>query len=97
MKIFKLIGAVIWAIPAYFLWNYLAPIYLPELPAQYLDVPFWHIAGIFALVKIITMLIFPRNYHHTRSCKWGKFRKFKRFHHFAHHGRCGVTETYYHH
>ena len=87
MRPFRLIGAVIWAIPAFFLWNYLAPIYLPQLPAQYLDVPFWHVAGMFVLVKIVSMMIFGH--------RFGHFSKFKKFRHFA--KRCGgMSETYYH-
>ena len=95
MRLFPLIGAVIWTIPVYFLWNYLAPVYLPQLPTQYLDVPFWHIAGIFALIKIVTMMIFP-HHRHTYMCGWGKFHKFKKFQKFTRHGGCGMTETYHH-
>lgn len=97
MRLFRLIGPVVWAIPVYFLWNYLAPIYLSQLPAQYLDIPFWHIAGAFVLWKIVLMMIFPHHFHRP-FYKYGKFSKFKKFQRFAHHhhGGCGTTETYYH-
>lgn len=41
------------AIPMYFLWNWLAPIYIYWLPPVYLDLPFWHVVG---LIWLITML-----------------------------------------
>ncbi len=79
MKLFRLLGAVIWAIPFYYLWNYLAPIYLPQLPQPYLDVPFWHIAGIFMLIQIVKIMIFPSYRHramgHCSFKKYGKFGK----------------------
>ena len=76
----RIFGALFWAIPTYFLWNHFAPIYLPDLPPQYQAVPYWHIAGIFILLKIITYVIFPRH-------RWMKFRGhcMSKFHHFGHH------------
>jgi hypothetical protein len=89
----KLIFAVIWAIPAFYLWNFLAPIYLPQLPPQYLDVPFWHVAGIFALITIVKMMILPHRYHRYYACRFDKFRKFGKFGKFSRHG---MSDTYYH-
>ena len=45
------------SVPFYFLWNGLAPIYLPQLPPVYLHVPFWHCVGIFALLAILKMAL----------------------------------------
>lgn len=94
MRVFRLFGALIWAIPAFFLWNCLAPIYLPQLPAQYLVVPFWHVAGIFALLTILKMMILPHRHARYYMCRFDKFRKFRAF------GRDGYkhghTETYFH-
>lgn len=51
-------GIIFLSIPFFFLWNYLAPIYLSQLPAVYLHVPFWHCVGLFALVAIFRMVFF---------------------------------------
>jgi len=88
MKLFRLLGAIILAIPFYYLWNYLAPIYLPQLPEQYLNVPFWHVAGIFMLIKIVKMMIFPSHkYWRAHRCGFNKYGKF---------GRGFWTEKYRH-
>jgi hypothetical protein len=58
MKFFSVLGAVILAIPFYYLWNYFAPIYLPQLPHIYLSIPFWHCVGLFATVGIVKSLLF---------------------------------------
>ncbi|GEM_PF-1441510 len=81
MRIFSLVKALILAVPAYFIWNYLAPIYWPQAPAQYLDVPYWHIAGVFALIQIVKMVIFPSH-------------RFWRHRHFAHYGRFGCGRPF---
>lgn len=59
MRAFHLFGAFVLSIPFYFLWNFFAPIYLPNLPVQYLNVPFLHCAGLFILVEIARLMIFP--------------------------------------
>ena len=46
------------AIPFYFLWNYLVPIYFSELPEVYKKVPFFHILGGFLLVGIFRRILF---------------------------------------
>ena len=60
------------AIPFYFLWNFLAPIYLIELPAVYQNLPFWHIVGVFTLVSILRSAIFPKK-KNTMAFKWKNF------------------------
>lgn len=57
MRIFK---SVLLAVPVYFLWNFLAPLYLVGLPEQFLNVPFWHIAGLFVLINLLRRVLFPR-------------------------------------
>ena len=98
MRIFgSLIKAIVLAIPFYFLWNYLAPIYLPQAPAQYLDIPFWHITGIFMVVHILKLVVFPsrgwKGRHYMGACGFNKFQKFGR----GRWGRRGFwTENYRH-
>lgn len=92
MKLFRLLSAIVWAVPFYFLWNHLAPIYAPELPEQYLNLPFWHVAGVFALIQIVMIVLSPRrgHFHGGWGChgRWGKYARFgqRRF----------FTERYYH-
>ena len=38
---------------AYFLWNYMAPVYLTFLPVQYLHLPWWHCVCLLWLMQII--------------------------------------------
>jgi hypothetical protein len=52
-------GVLFLSVPFYFLWNYLIPIYGYQLPPVYQHIPFWHCVGLFALVAIIRMLLFP--------------------------------------
>lgn len=48
------------AIPVYFLWNTLAPIYFYWLPQVYLDLPFWHVVGLLWLIATLKGLLLPR-------------------------------------
>jgi hypothetical protein len=45
--------SLILAIPFYFLWNALAPTYLPSLPPLYQHFTFWHSVGLFGLVAVM--------------------------------------------
>lgn len=47
------------AVPFYFLWNWLAPIYAYQLPAVYLDLPFWHVFGLLWLISSLRSLLMP--------------------------------------
>lgn len=67
-----LIKNIFLAIPFYFLWNFLAPIYLFDLPQAYKDVPFWHIVGIFLLISILRLAIFPKGRGQS-SFQWKAF------------------------
>lgn len=51
--------AVILSIPFYFLWNFFAPIYLPQVQAPYNQIPFWHCVGLFLLVWIARSMLIP--------------------------------------
>ena len=97
MRIFgSLVKALVLAVPFYFIWNYLAPIYLPQAPAQYLNIPFLHVAGIFAVVQILKLVIFPsrrwKHRHYMGPCGFNKFQKFGK----GCWGRRGWTENYRH-
>jgi hypothetical protein len=57
-----LIAAVICffiAIPMFFLWNWLAPVYFYWLPDVYKDLPFWHVFGLLWLISSLKGLLFP--------------------------------------
>lgn len=46
--LFNIAFAIITAIPFYYSWNCIAPVYLNNfLPNIYLKLPYWHIVGIF--------------------------------------------------
>lgn len=47
------------AIPVWFLWNWLAPLYFYWLPALYLTLPFWHVFGLLWLVTSIRGVLLP--------------------------------------
>lgn len=48
------------SIPFYFIWNWLAPTYFAFLPKVYLDVPFWDCVGMFMLMPMVKILVYPR-------------------------------------
>lgn len=47
------------AIPVWFLWNWLAPIYFYWLPSVYLDLPFRHVFGLLWLISSLKGLLLP--------------------------------------
>lgn len=47
------------AIPTYYLWNWLAPIYAYWLPTVYLDLPFLHVFGLLWLFSSVRGLLLP--------------------------------------
>lgn len=47
------------AIPMFFLWNWLAPIYFYWLPPVYLSLPFWHVVGLLWLLAMLKQLFMP--------------------------------------
>lgn len=59
------------AVPAWLLWNYLVPIYVPQMPALYQNLPFWHVVGIFWLVGILKWIFLP-TFSVRNECQGGK-------------------------
>lgn len=69
----NLISNLFLAIPFYLLWNFLVPLYAPDLPSIYRDVPFWHIVGLFTMVSILRIVLLPKSPGSTRF----QFKRFK--------------------
>ena len=44
---FNIAFSIVTAIPFYFSWNCIAPVYLSFIPEVYHNIPYWHIVGIF--------------------------------------------------
>ena len=59
------------AVPFYFLWNHMAPKYLPFLPPLYSAVPFWDCVWLFMLVPILKSLL-PTLVSITQTTKTAK-------------------------
>lgn len=49
--------SVITAIPLYFLWIWLAPLYFTFVPAAWQAIPFLHIAAVVALISLINRAV----------------------------------------
>ena len=60
------------AIPFYFLWNFLVPIYFSQLPEVYKNVPFFHIVGGFLIIAILRRALFANG-------NWPVFFKVSKF------------------
>jgi hypothetical protein len=69
MKFFSIVSSFFLAIPFYYLWNYFAPIYLPNVPEIYKDIPFWHCVGVFVLIGIVKALVTPHSFFGWGHCK----------------------------
>jgi hypothetical protein len=51
---FNIAFSIVSAIPSYFAWNCIAPIYLaPYIPNQFLNLPYWHIVSIFLVCTFL--------------------------------------------
>jgi len=66
LSVFPIIGwlmsavmAVFIAIPLFFLWGWLGPVYFSFVPAVYLNMGFWDIAGMLVLIGFIKLIVFP--------------------------------------
>lgn len=58
--IIGIILAIGLAVPFYFAWNALAPIYFAAwVPAIFLQLPFWHIVGLFVIISILKAMLVP--------------------------------------
>lgn len=47
------------AIPFWFIWNRLAPKYFYFLPEVYQQIPFWHVVGLFVIIPVVKMVLWP--------------------------------------
>jgi hypothetical protein len=47
------------SIPFYFIWNALAPTYFGWLPAVWLNIPFWHMVGLFMIFSVLRFTLLP--------------------------------------
>lgn len=47
------------AIPIYFLWNWLCPVYFYWLPDIYKELPFWHVFGLLWLLMSLRNILLP--------------------------------------
>jgi hypothetical protein len=56
----RLIVYIVAAIPLYYVWNELAPIYFYALPKVYLSLPYWHIVGFLWLIGVLSRAIVPK-------------------------------------
>lgn len=51
--LFNVAFAIVSAIPAYYAWNAIAPVYLDFIPMVYQNIPYWHIVGIFIVCTFL--------------------------------------------
>jgi hypothetical protein len=66
------------AIPFYFLWNWLAPIYFTALPLAYQELPFLHCVGLLLLLAIVRIAVLPTQ-PIINKFKWKGPNRFKDF------------------
>lgn len=57
--------AVLIAIPLHFLWGWLGPTYFGFVPAIYLNMGFWDMAGLLVLVGFIKLIVYPSAFNRT--------------------------------
>lgn len=48
------------AVPFFYIWNELGPIYFYFLPKVYLNIPFWHCVGLFMIIPILKIVLVPK-------------------------------------
>ncbi len=51
--LFNVSFAIVTAIPFYYDWNCVAPVYLDFIPQVYQNFPYWHIVGIFLVCTYV--------------------------------------------
>lgn len=57
--------AVLIAIPLHFLWGWLGPTYFSFVPAIYLNMDFWDMAGLLVLIGFIKLIVYPSAFNRT--------------------------------
>lgn len=70
--IISAIFAVLIAAPLHFLWGWLGPIYFSFVPAVYLNMGFWDMAGMLVLIGFIKLIVFPSALNRSYSAKGDK-------------------------
>ena len=48
------------AIPFYFMWNHVGPIYFYWLPQVYKNIPFWDCVWLFTVISILKSVLVPK-------------------------------------
>lgn len=51
--------AILIAIPLHWLWGWLGPIYFSFVPAVYLNMDFWDMAGLLILIGFLKLIVYP--------------------------------------
>jgi hypothetical protein len=51
--------ACVLAVPFYYVWNELAPIYFTWVPPLFQHLPFWHCVGLFFLLAVTRFMLLP--------------------------------------
>ena len=59
--------AVLIAMPLHYLWSWLGPIYFSFVPALYLNMGFWDMAGMLVLVGFVKLLVYPSAWNRTHT------------------------------
>lgn len=54
------IFAVSLAVPFWWFWNGLAPVYFYWLPEVYQNIPFWNAVGLFIVITIVKFVLTPK-------------------------------------
>lgn len=59
--------AILIAIPLHFLWGWLAPIYFSFIPALYLEMSFWDMAGMLVLIGFLKLIVYPSFFNSKKA------------------------------
>lgn len=57
------------AIPFYYLWNYVAPKYVYQIPEVYQNLPFWDIVWIFMTISIVKHVLIGSSFKSINNNK----------------------------
>jgi formate hydrogenlyase subunit 3/multisubunit Na+/H+ antiporter MnhD subunit len=62
---FSALFAFLIAMPLHFLWSWLGPTYFAFVPAVYLNMGFWDMAGMLVLIGFIKLIVYPSAFNRT--------------------------------
>lgn len=48
------------AVPFYFIWDHLGPVYFSFIPSVYQHIPFWDCVGLFMILPILKGVLTPK-------------------------------------